>query len=200
MIFGTHEFMQSTTNQPGKLSCLAACFWSSASSGFGLLTTSGTLAPRLPCWRCFPTPYPIPSMGRTVYLPRWMVDFFGKWEKYTSHMDGYGWILLQLKKWAHISDIEDFCAFFHAPETSAQSKFCRKYRASLHAGACTIPRGICWQARTSCVLKEFCFDITCAKVKTPYLGDGHPTFNRESLQWVCKPLWLGWWPSPGIWN
>ena len=26
--------------------------------------------------------------------------------------------------------------------------------------------------------------------------NGHPTFNRESLQWVYKPLLLGWWPSP----
>ena len=25
-------------------------------------------------------------------------------------------------------------------------------------------------------------------VKSRYIGDGHPTFNRESLQWVYKPL------------
>ena len=23
-------------------------------------------------------------------------------------------------------------------------------------------------------------------VQTSYIGDGHPTFNRESLQWVCS--------------
>jgi len=28
------------------------------------------------------------------------------------------------------------------------------------------------------------------------VGDGHPTVNRESLQWVYKPLLLGWWSSP----
>ena len=26
---------------------------------------------------------------------------------------------------------------------------------------------------------------------TRCIGDGHPTFNRESLQWVYKPLLLG---------
>ena len=31
----------------------------------------------------------------------------------------------------------------------------------------------------------------CAMVKSRYIGDGHPTFNRESLQWVYKPLLLG---------
>ncbi len=25
-------------------------------------------------------------------------------------------------------------------------------------------------------------------VKSRYIGDGHPTFNRESLWWVYKPL------------
>ena len=30
--------------------------------------------------------------------------------------------------------------------------------------------------------------VTCAMVKSRYIGDGHPTFNRESLYWVYKPL------------
>ena len=29
-------------------------------------------------------------------------------------------------------------------------------------------------------------------VKSRYIWNGHPTFNRESLQWVYKPLLLGW--------
>ena len=34
--------------------------------------------------------YPIPSMG-LVYLPTWMVDFYGKLvSKYTNPMDGMG--------------------------------------------------------------------------------------------------------------
>ena len=31
---------------------------------------------------------------------------------------------------------------------------------------------------------------------TPCIGDGHPTFSRESLQWVYEPLLLGWWVYP----
>ena len=30
---------------------------------------------------------------------------------------------------------------------------------------------------------------TCAMVKSRNIGDGHPTFNRESLQWVYKPYY-----------
>ena len=42
----------------------------------------------------------------------------------------------------------------------------------------------------------------CHGQKSLYLfGDGNPpTFNRKSLQWVYKPLLLGWWPSPIIWK
>ncbi len=36
----------------------------------------------------------------------------------------------------------------------------------------------------------------CAMVKSRYIGDGHPTFNRESLLWVYKPLLLGWFSHP----
>ena len=46
-----------------------------------------------------------------------------------------------------------------------------------------------------------CLFTKCARVKSRYIGDGRPpTFNRESLQWVYKPLLLGWWPSPIIWK
>ena len=31
----------------------------------------------------------------------------------------------------------------------------------------------------------------CARVKSRYMGNGHPNFNRESLQWVYKPYGLG---------
>ena len=40
----------------------------------------------------------------------------------------------------------------------------------------------------------------CAMVKSRYIGDGHPTFNRNPYKWVYKPLLLGWWPSPIIWK
>ena len=39
--------------------------------------------------------FPIASMGRTVYLPTWMVDFYGfHVGKYTSPMDGMGLVFL----------------------------------------------------------------------------------------------------------
>ncbi len=33
------------------------------------------------------------------------------------------------------------------------------------------------------------FHATCARVKSRYMGNGHPTFNRESLYWIYKPYY-----------
>ena len=44
------------------------------------------------------------------------------------------------------------------------------------------------------------FEI-CAMVKSRYIGDGHPTFNRIPYNGYINPtLLLGWWPSPIIWK
>ena len=32
-------------------------------------------------------------------------------------------------------------------------------------------------------------DITCAMVKSRYIGDGHPTFNRNPYNWYIKPYY-----------
>ena len=40
------------------------------------------------------------------------------------------------------------------------------------------------------------FYTICARVESRYIGNGHPTFTRESVNCVYKPLLLGWWPSP----
>ena len=100
LVHMTHEFMQSTTNQPG-FSCLA-CFWSSASSGFGLLTTSGrsgSPAPGLEMLEPTPAlPLPKKNTSYTIHgtngISTWMNGwFFWKmWEIYQSH----GWVWLDI--------------------------------------------------------------------------------------------------------
>ena len=46
-----------------------------------------------------------------------------------------------------------------------------------------------------------CYHDLGAMVKSRYIGDGHPTFNRNPYNgYIYKPLLLGWWPSPIIWN
>ena len=42
--------------------------------------------------------------------------------------------------------------------------------------------------------------IICHGQKSQKKENGYPTFNRKSLQWVSKPLLLGWWPSSMIWK
>ena len=37
-------------------------------------------------------------------------------------------------------------------------------------------------------------------VWTPYVGDGHPSLDKEWFLCVYKPLLLGWWPSPTTGN
>ena len=36
-------------------------------------------------------------------------------------------------------------------------------------------------------------NVPCRGQKLRFVWNGHPTFNRESLQWVYKHLLLGWW-------
>ncbi len=51
----------------------------------------------------------------------------------------------------------------------------------------SLPKPISWRATIQSI---------CAMVKSRYIGDGHPTFNRNPYNGYIKPLLLGWFSHP----